>query len=103
MDITVFTFQQLLPLVRVHWGIENYYNWRLDMVLGEDARQSCRSTRVVLEVVAWLRALAFNLISCFRAHLHPQGRPLMEWARACELLRDSFVHGRRQQTLLTPT
>jgi hypothetical protein len=46
--------------------------------------------------------LAFNLISCFRARLPPEGRHLVEWARACELLRDCFVHGRRQQTLLTP-
>ncbi len=102
LDTTVFTFQQLLRLVRVYWGIENRHHWTLDVVLGKDARQPCRPTRAALEVVAWLRVLAFNLLSCFRARLPPEGRHLVEWARACELLRDSFIHGRRLQTLLTP-
>ncbi len=97
LDTTVFNFHQLLRLVRVHWGIENRHHWTLDVVLGEDARQPCRPTRTALEVVAWLRALAFNLLACFRARLPPQGRHLVEWARACELLRDSLVHGRKQE------
>jgi predicted transposase YbfD/YdcC len=101
LDTTVFNFQQLLRLVRVHWGIENRHHWTLDVVLGEDARQPCRPTRTALEVVAWLRALAFNLLSCWRACLPPEGRHLVEWARACELLRDTLVHGRRQETQLT--
>ncbi|MFL5347446.1 MAG: ISAs1 family transposase [Hyalangium sp.] len=102
LDTTVFNFQQLLRLVRVHWGIENRHHWTLDVVLGEDARQPCRPTRTALEVVAWLRALAFNLLSCWRALLPPEGRHLVEWARACELLRDTLVHGRRQETRLIP-
>lgn len=102
LDTTVFNFHQLLRLVRVHWGIENRHNWTLDVVLGEDARQPCRPTRTALEVVAWLRALAFNLLSCFRARLPPEGRHLVEWARAYELLRDRLVHGRRQEALATP-
>jgi hypothetical protein len=78
------------------------HHWTLDVVLGEDERQPCRPTRTALEVVAWLRTLAFNLVSCFRARLPPEGRHLVEWARACELLRDSLVHGRRQEILLAP-
>jgi predicted transposase YbfD/YdcC len=102
LDTTVFNFHQLLRLVRVHWGIENRHNWTLDVVLGEDARQPCRPTRMALEVVAWLRALAFNLLSCWRARLPPEGRHLVQWERACELLRDTLVHGRRQETRFTP-
>ena len=100
LDTTLFTFTQLLRLVRAHWGIENRHHWTLDVVLGEDERQPCRPTRTALEVVAWLRALAFNLLSFFRARLAPDGRHLVQWARACELLRDSLVHGRTHQTLL---
>jgi predicted transposase YbfD/YdcC len=100
LDTTLFNYKQLLRLVRVHWGIENRHHWTLDVVLGEDERQPCRPTRTALEVVAWLRALAFNLLSFFRTRLPPDGRHLVEWARACEVLRDSLVHGRRQQTLL---
>jgi predicted transposase YbfD/YdcC len=103
LDTTVFNFHQLLQLVRVHWGIENRHNWTLDVVLGEDARQPCRPTRTALEVVAWLRALAFNLLACWRTRLPPEGRLLVEWARACELLRDTLVHGRRQEMILTLT
>jgi hypothetical protein len=101
LDTTLFNFHQLLRLVRVHWGIENRHHWALDVVLGEDEHQPCRPTRTALEVVAWLRALAFNLLSCFRARLPPEGRHLVEWARACELLRDALVHGRRQEALAT--
>jgi predicted transposase YbfD/YdcC len=101
LDTTVFNFHQLLRLVRVHWGIENRHHWTLDVVLGEDERQPCRPTRTALEVVAWLRALAFNLLSCWRARLPPEGRHLVQWARACVLLRDSLVHGRREELLPT--
>jgi predicted transposase YbfD/YdcC len=52
LDTTVFTFQQLLRLVRVHWGVENRHHWTLDVGLGEDARQPCRPTRMAPEVVA---------------------------------------------------
>jgi predicted transposase YbfD/YdcC len=103
LDTTLFNFHPLLQLVRGHWGIENRHNWTLDVVLGEDARQPCRPTRTALEVVAWLRALAFNLLACWRTRLPPEGRLLVEWARACELLRDTLVHGRRQEMILTLT
>ncbi len=65
-------------------------------------QRSCRPDREALEVVAWLRALAFNLLACWRARLPPEGRHLVEWARACESLRDSLVHGRRLEALATP-
>jgi predicted transposase YbfD/YdcC len=97
------SFHHLLSLVRLHWAIENRHNWTLDVVLGEDARQPCRPTRTALEVVAWLRALAFNLLACWRTRLPPEGRLLVEWAHACELLRDPLVHGRRQEMILTLT
>ncbi|NOK00688.1 MULTISPECIES: hypothetical protein [Myxococcus] len=75
LDTTVFNFNQLLRLVRVHWGIENRHNWTLDVVLVEDARQPCRPMRTALEVVAWLWAMAFNLLYCFSARLPLDGRP----------------------------
>jgi len=75
----------------------------MSVVQGEDARQPCRPTRTALEGVAWLRALAFNLLACWRTRLPPEDRPLVEWARACERLRDTIVHGRRQEMKLTLT
>jgi hypothetical protein len=51
--------------------------------------------RLALDVVAWLRALALNLLACFRASWSGHARG--------ELLRDSLVHGRKQQARLPPT
>jgi predicted transposase YbfD/YdcC len=86
------SFAQLLRLVRLHWAIENRHHWTLDMVLGEDERQPCRHSRSSLEVCAWLRVLAYNLISAWRARLPLKDKRPVAWARACETLRDALVH-----------
>jgi predicted transposase YbfD/YdcC len=57
------SFAHLLRLVRLHWAIENRHHWTLDMVLEEDDRQPCLQSRSSLEVTAWLRVLAYNLLS----------------------------------------
>ncbi|MDY7232829.1 hypothetical protein SYV04_40960, partial [Hyalangium sp. s54d21] len=62
-------FAHLLRLVRLHWAIENRHHWTLDMVLEEDDRQPCLHSRSALEVTAWLRVLAYNLLSAWRARL----------------------------------
>ena len=98
LDTTVFNFQQLLELVRLHWLIENRHNWTLDVILGEDERQPCRPSRSALEVVAWLRVLAFNMLSSWRTMLPREARRLVRWERACELLRDGLVHGNKEET-----
>ena len=63
------SFHHLLSLVRLHWVIENRHHWTLDLVLEEDDRQPCLHSRTALEVTAWLRVLAYNLISSWRAAL----------------------------------
>lgn len=79
---------QKLTLVRLHWGIENGHHWTLDVPMEEDDVQPCQASRKAIEVVAWLRVLAFNLISAWRAQ-----RPTpISWERAMELLRDTVVH-----------
>ena len=87
-------FAHLLRLVRLHWAIENRHHWTLDMVLEEDDRQPCLLSRSALEVTAWLRVLAYNLVSAWRARLPLKDRLPVSWARACETLRDALVHGR---------
>ena len=94
-------FHHLLRLVRLHWAIENRHHWTLDRVLEEDDRQPCLHSRTALELTAWLRVLAYNLISSWRAALPFKDRLPVAWARACELLRDSLVHGRAQVPLPT--
>ncbi len=70
------------------------HNWTLDLVLEEDDRQPCLHSRAALEVTAWLRVLAYNLISSWRAALPLKDKLPVAWARACEVLRDALVHGR---------
>ncbi len=90
------SFAHLLRLVRLHWAIENHHHWTLDVVLEEDERQPCLHSRSSLEVVAWLRVLAYNLLSAWRARLPLKDRLPVAWARACETLRDALVHGRQE-------
>jgi predicted transposase YbfD/YdcC len=90
------SFAHLLRLVRLHWAIENRHHWTLDVVLEEDERQPCLHSRSSLEVTAWLRVLAYNLLSAWRARLPLKDRLLVAWARACETLRDALVHGRQE-------
>jgi predicted transposase YbfD/YdcC len=96
------SFAHLLRLVRLHWAIENRHHWTLDRVLEEDDRQPCLHSRSSLEVTAWLRVLAYNLLSAWRARLPLKDRLPVAWARACETLRDALVHGRGEVPLPTP-
>lgn len=95
-------FRHLLRLVRLHWAIENQHHWTLDVVLKEDARQPCMASACSLEVTAWLRTLAYNLLAVWRAMLSLNRRTRVRWKRACETLRDALVHGLTEVSLPTP-
>jgi hypothetical protein len=78
-----------LRLVRLHWQIENGPNWTLDMVLDEDEASPCKTGHGVA-VVSWLRLLAYNLLSVFRAHLPKESRN-KSWRRAADLMRQALI------------
>ena len=82
--------EQLLTVVRGHWGIENGPNWTVDMVLEEDtASASLRGQAPV--VLSWLRLLAYNLLTLVRTHLPPKdGRPV-SFARTQEVLYQGLL------------
>lgn len=96
------SFKHLLKLVRLHWAIENQHHWTLDVVLQEDARQPCMASASSLEVTAWLRTLAYNLLAVWRAMLSLNSRQRVRWKRACEKLRDALVDGLKEVSLPTP-
>jgi predicted transposase YbfD/YdcC len=73
------SFKHLLKLVRLHWAIENQHHWTLDVVLQEDARQPCKASSCSLEVTAWLRTLAYNLMAAWRAVLPLKRRLRVRW------------------------
>jgi predicted transposase YbfD/YdcC len=95
-------FKHLLKLVRLHWAIENQHHWTLDVVLKEDERQPCLASASALQVTAWLRTLAYNLLAVWRALLPLNNRPRVRWKRACEKLRDALVDGLKEVSLPTP-
>jgi predicted transposase YbfD/YdcC len=82
---------QKLGLVRLHWGIENGHNWTMDVILGEDDSQPCQHSKDAIEVVAWLRLLAYNLLSLSRSKARKKDRRPMNWKRVMEKLRDALV------------
>jgi hypothetical protein len=82
--------EQLLALVRLHWGIENGPNWTADMVLEEDTASPCLRGKAPL-VLSWLRMLAYNLVALVRTQLPSRdGRP-ESFARTMELLYQSLL------------
>ncbi len=90
---TRFSATKKLDLIRLHWGIENGLHWTLDVILGEDDCQPCQQSRDSIEVIAWLRVLAYNLLSAWRAQAPRKDGCPMPWRRAMEKLRDAFVQG----------
>lgn len=90
-----------LGLVRLHWGIENGHNWTADVALQEDAVAPCQANRSALEVVGWLRILAYNLLASFRVQEPKKDRHFIAWRRAMECLRDLFVFSGLERALAT--
>lgn len=82
---------QKLSLVRLHWGVENGHHWTADVALEEDDVQPCQASRASVEVVAWLRVLAYNLLATWRARQPLKDKLPISWARAMEQLRDAYV------------
>jgi hypothetical protein len=87
--------------VRFPRPTRHQHHWTLDVVLQEDTRQPCLTSAAALEVTAWLRTLAYNLIAAWRAGLPLKDRLPVRWERACEILRDALVHGRTEAVLPT--
>ncbi len=91
-----------LQLVRLHWGIENGHNWTMDMELLEDDIQPCQQRKEAIETVGWLRALAYNLLSTFRANAPEKDRRPLPWARCKEVLRDAWVALKYEESAAAP-
>ncbi|MFY0577711.1 hypothetical protein ACN28S_28420 [Cystobacter fuscus] len=82
--------EQMLTLVRGHWGIENGPNWMADVVLEEDTASASLRGRAPV-VLSWLRLLACNLLALVRTHLPPKdGRPV-SYTRTQEVLYQGLL------------
>lgn len=80
--------QQILTLVRQHWGVENGCHWTADVVLSEDSRPWCTKGRA-LRMLCWIRLMAYNLLRLLRhRHLRSENNRQMPWE---ELRRGIFL------------
>lgn len=71
--------QEILRLVRLHWGVENGCHWTLDVVMGEDSRPWCTQGKA-LRMLSWLRLLAYNTVRLLRdRYLRSKTSRKMAW------------------------
>lgn len=104
-----FTPEQILTVVRGHWGIENDCFWTLDTQWHEDAVPWCSRGRAV-EVLSWLRLMAYNVLQhARRRHMRvrrPDGtfEPQPPWRRlftwVCQAWQLASLPPLRQQPAL---
>jgi predicted transposase YbfD/YdcC len=90
------TLAQILHVVRLHWGVENDCFWSLDTQWREDAVPWC-SQGLAVEVLSWLRLMAYNLLQfARRAHLRLRNpdnatlAPPSPWRRIFEWVRQAW-------------
>jgi hypothetical protein len=69
--------EQILSLVRSHWGIENNVNWTCDVVWNEDDSPWCRKQES-LGVLSLLRLMAYNLQQWLRGR-HIRNQAMKNW------------------------
>jgi len=90
------TPEQILRVIRGHWGIENDCFGSLDLQWDEDSRPWCTKGGA-LEVLGLLRIMAYNLLQVARKrHLRRRladGRlaPAAAWRRIFEWVRQALV------------
>jgi predicted transposase YbfD/YdcC len=99
--------EQILAVVRAHWGIENHGHWTMDVIWDEDSKVWC-GQGVGIQVLGLWRLMAYNLVSLWRCrYLRTREQTRAEkrrWQECCDLLflllsqvgRDLFPH--RQAT-----
>lgn len=60
-----FKPEQILQVVRAHWGIENNCNWTMDVVWDEDTKVWC-GRGAAIQALGLLRLMAYNLAALWR-------------------------------------
>lgn len=82
--------EQMLTLVRRHWGIENGPNWTADVVLEEDSASPSLRGKAPL-VLSWLRVLAYNVLALVRTHLPARDKRPPSFQRTMEVLYQGLL------------
>ena len=83
--------EQILALVRAHWGIENGCNGTTDTQWNEDESPWCRKGEA-LEVLSLLRLMAYNLVQWLKGrHLRNQQMKGWGWQEWFDWLREMMA------------
>ena len=86
------TGEQILRLVRLHWGVENGCHWAMDVVLGEDTHAWCTKGRA-LRMLSWLRLLAYNALRFLRdRYLRTAKNRTTPWDELRRVVRRALEH-----------
>jgi hypothetical protein len=60
-----FKPEQIVQVVRAHWGIENNCNWTMDVIWDEDTKVWC-GRGAAIEALGLIRLMAYNLVALWR-------------------------------------
>jgi len=83
--------QEILRLVRLHWGVENGCHWTMDVVLGEDTHSWCTKGKA-LRMLSWLRLLAYNALRFLRhRYLRAPKNQSMPWDELCRRITHALT------------
>jgi len=89
--------EQILQLIRLHWGIESSSNWTIDAILSEDTHSPCYKGYGPL-IISWLNILAYNLIAVFRAHSPRSEGFRKPWRQVLRAVAQVLTHGEVEPT-----
>jgi predicted transposase YbfD/YdcC len=89
LDWDRFKPEQLLLVVRAHWGSENNCNWTMDVIWEEDTKVWC-GQGLGIRVLGLLRLMAYNLVAHLRCRYLRQrdhkAAAKRRWKEWCEAL-----------------
>jgi hypothetical protein len=89
LDWERFKPEQMLLVVRSHWGIENNCNWTMDVIWEEDTKVWC-GQGLGIRVLGLLRLMAYHLVSHLRCRYLRQrderAAAKRRWKEWCEAL-----------------
>lgn len=90
MPKAMTTKKHKLKAVRRHWGIENDAFWTLDAIFNEDECPFCSKA---LELVSYIRIMAFNIASRFRARrLKSKANRTLRWQDFIQYYQALFLY-----------
>ena len=88
-----FKPEQIVQVVRAHWGIENNCNWTMDVIWDEDTKVWC-GRGAAIQALGLIRLMAYNLVALWRCRYlrrrEEQRQEKRSWQEFFELILQLF-------------